>query len=485
LVFEGRTITWAELSAQADSVAHSLAAAGVLEGDRVALLLRNRPLYAALLHGVARLGAVLVPLNTRLTAVELEWQVQQAEPKVIVVEEQWRGLMADLVSDASVILLPHEMLAPGVSHSEAAFLDAVSPGAPQLIVYTSGTSGRPKGAVISHGATAWSASLSASRLGADPNDRWLVPLPLFHVGGLAVLVRSAWYGTAALLMQRFDAVAVAAAMHGGEATLVSLVPTMLERVLDEWPAGSAPEQLRAVLLGGGPVTQHLLDRAAAVGLPIALTYGLTEAGSQVATAVPTRRPRLSDGVPPLVCTDLRIAASAGESRPLQGLEEGREGVIEVRSPAVMSGYWRAPEASARVLSGGWLRTGDIGFLDDRGWLHPLGRRHDLIVTGGENVYPAEVEAALERHPEVERACVVGLSDPLWGAVVVAAVVRCPGTRPTAEELDALARRHLASYKVPRAYVWVDSLPTTASGKVARGVVAGGIDLAHVERPQEP
>ncbi|MFN2114678.1 MAG: AMP-binding protein, partial [Anaerolineae bacterium] len=351
-----------------------------------------------------------------------------------------------------------------------------------------GTSGRPKGAVLTHGALAWSAAASAARLGVSADDTWLVPLPLFHVGGLAVLVRSALYGTEVLLVEGFEPADVADHLVSGQATLASLVPTMLSRVLDVWDDEEqvlgrtvrACRQIRAVLLGGGPIAPTLLGRAARHGVPIALTYGLTEAASQVATAQPTTSPRLADGLPPLPYTEVAIRDEHGRSAPI-----GAVGEIVVKAPGNFSGYWHGAAeggtgvqldaavggTGARLDAAGWLHTGDGGYLDERGNLHVVGRRADLIVTGGENVYPAEVEAAIERHPGVTECCVVGLPDDEWGSRVVAAVVSGPGRGVSDRELELTAREVLAGYKVPRAFVrWGDRLPRNAAGKLRRSAV---------------
>jgi O-succinylbenzoic acid--CoA ligase len=303
------------------------------------------------------------------------------------------------------------------------------------------------------------------RLGIRPDDRWLLPLPLFHVGGLAVLTRSAIYGTTADVHVRFDADAVADALASGHVTLCSLVPTMLARLLGVWGDRPVPDSFRAILLGGGPIAPHLLQRAGEIGLRVAPSYGLTEAASQVATAVPSHSWPGSDiAARPLPFSRLRVVDEAGADVPASDVGE-----ILVAGPTVMAGYWRQPEATARALSGGWLHTGDVGWLDDDGRLHVADRRDDLIVSGGENVYPAEVEAVLMQHPDVAEAGVVGVPDEAWGQRVIAVIVRRNADLNEAE-LAAHAREHLAGYKVPREFVWVNALPRTAAGKLRRGVV---------------
>jgi O-succinylbenzoic acid--CoA ligase len=305
-------------------------------------------------------------------------------------------------------------------------------------LYTSGTSGRPKAVVHTYANHRASALASAWNLGVDPGDRWLCVLPLFHVGGLAILIRSAVYGTAAVLHQGFDEQAAMDAMR--EVTLVSLVSTMLHRLRD---AGlSEAPALRAALIGGGPVPRELLEWAARVGLPVLQTYGMTETSSQIATLGAAEA--------------LTKAGSAGRPLPGVQLRIGEQGEILVRGPMVATGS---------VAEDGWLHTGDRGRLDERGFLYVEGRLGDTIVTGGENVMAAEVEEALREHPAVLDAAVVGRPDPEWGEAVTAFVVLDGAVEDA--ELIAHCRERLAGYKAPRAIHRLDELPRNAAGKVRR------------------
>ncbi|MDJ0868147.1 MAG: AMP-binding protein, partial [Myxococcota bacterium] len=316
--------------------------------------------------------------------------------------------------------------------------------------------GRPKGVRLTRDNFLWSAVGSAFHLGALPDDRWLACLPLFHVGGLSILLRSVLAGSAALVHERFDARAVSDALDRERVTLVSLTATTLHRLLDARGERPAPPALRCLLLGGGPCPPALLDRAAALGFPVAPTYGLTEAASQVATAPPGER-----ALVPLLGTAVRVVDAAG--RPLG---PDRAGEIEVRGPTVTPGYV-APGAGS-PLRDGWLRTGDVGEVDARGRLRVHDRRSDLIVSGGENVYPAEVEAALLDHPDLSEAGVVGRPDAEFGSRPVAWLVARGGAqRPDAEALRRFCRERLAGYKVPVAFHWAEALPRNASGKLLR------------------
>ncbi len=307
---------------------------------------------------------------------------------------------------------------------------AHDPGAVHSVIHTSGTTGEPKPVELTFANHAASAAASADALGVDPGDRWLCPLALHHVGGLGVLLRCAVNHTTALLHERFDAERVRRVLEAGEVTLASLVPTMLVRLRD---AGlrRAPG-LRAIALGGGPIPAGLLDWADETGIPVTPVYGMTETCSQV------------------------VAGSPG--RPLHGveLEIGAGGEILVRGPMVAPGEY-APD--------GWLHTGDLGRLDDHGRLHVEGRLKELIVTGGENVAPLEVEQALLAHPAVVDAAVAGRPDPEWGEAITAFVV--PRELVDPEALRAWCRERLAPHKVPKRVELVESLPRSPGGKLIR------------------
>lgn len=446
------SVSFGELDGRADRTARQLAALGVGAGARVAVLLRNGVTYALLTHALPRLGAIMVPVNIRLAVSELAWILADSQAGVLVTEralvDQAAAAARDRTEPAVIVV---EDLDRAVE-AAAPLRHRIDPDAIQGIVYTSATSGRPKGVMLTFGNHWWSAMASALRLSPRPDDCWLVPLPLYHVGGLAVLWRSVIYGIPAVIHESFDAAAVNNEIDEGRVTQISLVSTMLQGMLDARAGRRYPSTLRRVLLGGGPAPQALLEACLRLGVPVAPTYGLTEAASQVATLLPAdvaRRPG-SCGKP-LFPTDVRI----------------EDGEILVRGPTVMIGYADRPEDTARVLRGGWLHTGDLGALDDDGYLYVTDRREDLIVTGGENVYPAEVEAVLRQHEAIEDAAVIGVLDEAWGEAVAAALTVRPGARVNDDELSAFCAARLARFKVPRRYWVVDALPRASSGKVLR------------------
>lgn len=451
LVFEGRPIPWSELASEAEVLALRLASLGVGRGDRVAVRMATHPRLVALLHACQRLGAALVPLNLRLTATETTRLVEHCEPRVFLVDEAGRVAhlhvpILDALDDLdSVPVARHHHLPNRLELAE-----------PLAIVYTSGTTGAPKGVVLTNANHAAAALASRERLGHGPDDAWLATLPLYHVGGLAILTRSVLEGSRVLLEDGFDAGRVAQAIRDGSATMVSLVPTMLARVLDTLEGPPSP-QLRCVLVGGAALPVVLAQRAVDAGLPIAPTYGLTEACSQVCTSAPAGEEAPSGVVgSSLPGVEIRIEAP----------DEDGIGEILVRGNNVMLGYFRNEAATAAVLQGQWLRTGDLGSLDDEGRLRPACRRHDLIVTGGENVAPPEVEAVLAEHSGVEECAVFGVEDAEWGQRVVALVVAREVT-PTPSALTSWCRERLAAYKTPREIRFVEALVHNATGKVDR------------------
>lgn len=461
LISEGRHWTYGELAREVETYAANLAQMGIRVGQHVAVLLPNGPPFVCLVHALARLGAVLAPLNRRLTAAELRWQLAQADCALLIYGEETAAQAKALAQEGCATRHVAELArAPVVAAPVHPFnLDAT-----QAIVFTSGTTGRPKGAMLTFANHFWSATASAFRLGLQAHDRWLSTLPLYHVGGLAVVLRSSLYGTGVVLQEGFDLKAFNESLDRDGVTMTSLVPTMLYRLLPErvsWPAS-----LRLVLVGGAATTPELAARCAVAGVPIATTYGLTEAASQVATALP-RKVALKPGCAgkPLMFTGVRIVDETGATRPA-----GEPGEIAVRGPTVMRGYYANPDATAAALVDGELRTGDVGYLDEDGDLWLLQRRSDVIVSGGENVYPAEVESVLRQHEAVAAACVVGAPHSEWGQQVAAMVALEPAHQLSEEALLAFCRRRLAGYKLPRRVQFVDALPLTASGKVARAEI---------------
>ncbi len=455
---------YSELNRLVDAYAIGLIAHGVTPGQHVALLLPNGLAYLCLIHACARVGAVLVPLNTRLTPAELGWQVGQSDAALLVYAEVFTTTVAQVAVDGNCRVVP----VPDLQGAETEFLGKTQflMDAPQAIVYTSGTTGRPKGAVLTFANHFWGATASSYRLGLLPHDRWLSCLPLYHVGGLAVVFRSCLYGTAIVLHERFELEAFNHSLDHDQITLTSVVPTMLHRLLVRRQGQPWPSSLRHILLGGAAATGELLAAGLASGAPIATTYGLTEAASQVATMRPEdviNKPRSVGKA--LMFSTIRIIDEVGDP-----MLPGEKGEIVISGPTVMAGYYQNPDATAKTIRNGELYTGDIGYLDEEGDLWVVQRRSDLINSGGENVYPAEVESVLRQHPAVAAVAVVGLPDSEWGERVAALVECHPDAAVSAAELLAFSRQRLAGYKQPRLIAFTPALPQTASGKIERRAV---------------
>ncbi|MFP2911954.1 o-succinylbenzoate--CoA ligase [Pyxidicoccus sp. 3LFB2] len=456
LTFAGRAWTYRALDADVGRWVRALESEGVGAGDRVTLLATNHAACVALFWAVGRLGAVLAPLNARLTRAELAPLVEDVAPRLTLA----LGALVDRLPGA-------RPLEPFVDASGTPSLTCTPlfAAAPRVVLFTSGTTGRPKGAVLTEGNFRASSRASAANLGPHPAPRWLGTLPLFHVGGLAMLTRTAYEGGCLVLHDRFDADAVNRAIDAEGVSHASLVATTLERVLDARRDSPVPQTFRLALIGGGPVPVPLLKRACAAGMLALQTYGLTEACSQVTTERPSEADGRTAG-PPLPGVEVRIVGGDGALKA-----PGEEGDIEVRGPTVMAGYWQRPDATREALRDGWLRTKDLGVLDARGRLTVLSRRTDLIVRGGENIYPAEVEAVLANHPSVQEVAVVGLPDARWGEVPVAFLApRAGQPTPDAEALESWCRQSLAGFKTPARFTWVDALPRNAMGKVERTVL---------------
>jgi len=448
LAWGEEAVTYAALDAAADAVAADLAASGVAPGDRVALWGESTPAAVAALWGIPRAGAATVVLSPRLLPAQARARAEAAGVRAF-----WgRGPGLDPPRPRRRRREPPPGRG-GPPDSGARF-----------VVFTSGTSGGGLPVVLTGTNLAAAAAGSQARLGNGPGDRWLCVLPLYHIGGLSILWRCAREGGTVVLEESFSAERAAGLLASGGVSFVSLVPTMLRRLMEAHP-GPFPG-VRAALVGGGPSDPALLAAARRAGLPAVQTYGMTETASQVATESPGeagRRPG-SAGRP---LEGFEVRAVDGEGRPLPAGEEGR---LEVRGLGVSPGYFGEPERPA----GDWFRTGDAGRLDADGYLFVAGRADAVIVTGGENVHPEEVEAVLRRHPGVADALVFGEPDAEWGRRVVAAVAPAGREGLDPAQLEAFARAHLAPHQVPKRWEVVARLERSELGKPVPPVPAPGL-----------
>jgi O-succinylbenzoic acid--CoA ligase len=464
----GDTWSYADLDAAVEELAGRLASMGITAGDRVPLLLYTSVDAVRAIHALARIGATPVPLDVTLTSGELRRRIGVVDPDHLVCVADTGRVAVDSTDGTSVepVALGEADGVQSVGSHDTAEVPGpeVGPDDTAVLMFTSGTTGAAKAVVLTWRNLRASAVASAFRLGVRPGDRWLCPLPVYHMGGLAPVLRSALYGTAVIVQEGFDAGRTALATREHDATGLSLVPTALHRIF-EADARLAPS-LRFVLLGGAAAGDSLLATCEERGVPVYPTYGTTETASQVATATPTEAFEHGGTVGrPLFGTEVRIVDEAGTERP-----GGETGEIVVAGPTVTPGYLHG-DGSAFGPRG--LHTGDLGYRDETGRLYVVGRTDDVIITGGENVRAGEVEATLREHPAVRDAAVVALDDPEWGERVGALVV--PAGNPEAEtapaeELRAFCRDRLAGFKTPKAIRTTDALPRTPSGTVDREAV---------------
>jgi fatty-acyl-CoA synthase len=475
LRFEGEAICYGALAARVRQIASALVARRVAPGDRVAWLGLNSPAMLATLFACARSGAIFMPLNWRLAAPEHRAMLQECPPALLIVDDVFAGdSAAQQIAPASTVCVALGRAVPAGWVGWNAFIESgvgapeiASPSvdAPVLLCYTSGSTGRPKGALLSQEALACNADNSFDMHAMNAHDRVLTTLPLFHVGGLNIQTLPALKaGCTVTLHAKFDPDATFDAIERERITLTVLVPAQLDAMMahPRWATADF-SSLRMITTGSTLVPPRIVREVHARGVPLVQVWGATETAPIAAClhADEAIRKAGSTGRAARHC-ELRIAGSAGEE-----LATGMPGEVWVRGANVMSGYWADPEASAKALAGGWFHSGDLGHIDEEGFLTIDGRLKDMIISGGENVSPAEVEAVLLDCPDIAEAAVVGRPDPRWGEVVVAVVAPAPGVRLERERVLALFDGRLARFKHPKDVIVVGALPRTAIGKVRK------------------
>ncbi|WP_407188628.1 class I adenylate-forming enzyme family protein [Bradyrhizobium centrosematis] len=470
IAFEGQRLSYAAFAARIERTATALKQEhGVGRGDRIAVLSLNRPDYLVLLYACARLGAMLVPLNWRLAVAEQLFILTDAGAKVLVLERAFEGVLPELAPGISVIGLDfapprgrtfEDLLLCGDGGGRNPHTDLTCP---LLIVYTSGTTGRPKGAVLRQEALFWNGVMSQHMHNMTSDDHVLTVLPFFHVGGLNIQTTPALQlGATVTVHARFTPDTTLVAIERERPTLTVMVPAIIQAV-SEHPAWASTDlfSLKAVTTGSTIVPPHLIDRFVARGVPVLQVYGSTET---CPIAVYTRlggdlSRAGSTGLAGLCC-EAKIIDQAGNELPA-----GTPGEIAVRGPNVFFEYWGNEAATRDALHDGWYRTGDIGLSDADGYFWVRDRKKNMIISGGENVYPAEIERVLLEHPDVSECAVIGRPDPRWDEVPIAYVIARSGCRLEADELRTHLQAQLARYKVPGEIVFVTDLPRTALGKV--------------------
>src|SRR5215212_4687174 len=477
VIWEEGERTYADLLRRVDRLSHTLAALGVRRGDRVGVLLPNGPEFLESWWAIVQMGAVVVSLSTRLLPQELVYILNDAEASAVIVGAEFRALLGDArgeVPSLRLVVGLGEHPGPGiVPYEDLAEGPAVPPpavplglGDPCAMYYTAGTTGVSKGVVRSHLSVTWGLALIAARI--PPAEMYLARAPMYHTGGsLTGPFAALGAGATLVSMRHFDARSLLQTVERYRISRLYVHPILVANAIFEeldrhpydlasvryvqWTAGPLPEATRARVLERFP------------GLPLETTYGMTEV-SNIASyeyAGGLLKPANCVGLGP-PGTELRILGDDDEALP-----GGAVGEVGVRSPTAMTGYWRDPVRTAPVLANGWVHTGDLGYLDDEGYLHLAGRQKDAIKTAGETVHAAEVENVLAGLPELVECAVVGLPDPTWGEAVSAIVIPRPGAALTPAEIVAHCRVQLAGFKCPKRVIFVEALPKNSIGKVLK------------------
>lgn len=484
---ENKSLSYNALNARANALAAALQEAGVGHGDRVALLMPNNVEMIEVLFATARIGAIYVPLNWRLGEDELAFILSDCSPKVLFYEGKWRDRAATLNqrTELSMTLIEatrdDAALPEGVHGFEAlleakkgAEVDIVGGGDDDaMIIYTSGTTGLPKGVQLTHSNVFWQ-GINGWALGTSPDEVVLALLPLFHVGGLNGSVTPILHvGGTVLLQQKFSPGVVLKTIEEDNVTGVLGVPTIYRMLADHEDFEKADlSRCKVLLSGGAPLPESLIHLYQARGLEFRQGYGLTEACPGVTGMGPGECARkVGSAGRPILYTDVRVVDASNNPVPV-----GESGEVVVRGPNVMKGYWKRPEETAKTIVDGWLHTGDVGKFDEDGFLYIVDRKKDMIISGGENIYPAEIEKLLAGHEQVQMATVVARPDDKWGEIPVAVVVARDSSL-TGDDLKAYLKERLAKYKQPREYHFVESLPLNASGKVIKADVRKQLGIA--------
>lgn len=467
----GVETTFAALDERAAAAAGALTSLGVGPGDRVGTLMSNRVEYVEVFLACARLGAILVPFSTHLAAPELEFIATDAGVRALVYDGD-RSETVKAFAPATEIQRAL-VVGEGEDLSYEAALGAAEPRALErvagddvlAIFYTSGTTGSPKGAMLTHDNFFWTNLNMVLALDIERDERSLVVLPLFHVGGWNVNTLGVWWkGGRVVLEESFDPERVLRLVDERRVTSMMGVPTIYQRIADH-PAFEATDfsAVRWCVCGGAPLPVALIERYHDKGVPFTQGYGLTEAApnclflppeDSIAKAGSAGRPYFFCDVEVVDDNDVPVGP-------------GGTGEVVVAGPSVMKGYWGRPKETAAALRGGWLRTGDVGHVDEDGHVTIVDRVKDMYISGGENVYPAEVEKALAAHPDVAEAAVIGVPDDRWGEAGRALVVRRAGAAITTDDLRSFLSERLAKFKVPRDFVFADTLPRNATGKLLK------------------
>ncbi|SDD53351.1 long-chain-fatty-acid--CoA ligase [Ruegeria marina] len=472
LTFQGCTRTFSDLDADSSRSANLLAARGVSAGDRVAILSKNRAEYFEIIYAAGKIGATLVCLNWRLSVREIGDILADAEPSLVLVDETGAGLLPDPFSRCDVLHFGADFDAERAAQSDTDPGHDGEPDEVALILYTSGTTGLPKGVMLSNEGMSYTAEL-AKAWGMSDHSVNLVAMPLFHIGGCGYGSSTMLAGGHTVLMADVDIAAIIDLIPRYSVTHTFMVPAVVQALLNAPEvAGADMSSLELLMYGASPMGDVLLRRAiATLGCNFMHAYGMTESSGTVVCLGPEwhdpdgpNSHLLKSCGTALPWVELRVVDPAtGADRPI-----GEVGELWLRSPMLMKGYWRNPKATAdAIVAGGWFRSGDAAYLDDEGHVFLFDRYKDMIISGGENIYPAEIENVLNGHPAVAQVGVIGVPHERWGETPLAVVVLREGQTATEAELIAHTRADLAHYKCPTRIAFADALPRNASGKLLK------------------
>jgi fatty-acyl-CoA synthase len=478
-----RTLDYRALEERCARCAAWLRNAGVARGDRVAILLANRAAFIEVVFAAARLGAIALPINTRLAPPELRQIFDDAEPRVLLYETELEERVAracagltDPPLRIAVGATPDAYQAMLAAHAPDFSVAPVSQGDPMILMYTSGTTGVPKGALLPHRKTLFNSLNAQLFFDCSGRDRVLVVVPLFHSFGLQILAIPALYAGASLVLQRhFDAAALWQSVAEHDVTFFGGVPTMFRELLSTLDArrdrAELVAKLRFAFTAGAAIPVELIHAFEARGVLLKQGFGQTETSILCCLDARDAIRKAGSVGKPVFHAELRVVRREGIEGPTDAWRDvaiGEAGEIVVRGPITMTGYWKRPEATAETLrEDGWLRTGDLATVDAEGFVTLVGRTRDLFISGGENVYPAQVEETYQQHPAVREIAVMGVPDERFGEVGRAYVVVTPGATLDEASLRSWGRERLATFKVPRTFVAVPSLPRTVTGKVQK------------------
>lgn len=469
LICGNERLTWSTLNELVGKTATMIASAGIRPGDRVAVLMKNGIGFCALYHAVARLGAVLCPINWRLAPAEIDYIVGHSGATLLVHDADLSETVTSLTGQPACIPIPKSGLGAVVARFDSAPPpDRPAPGDPLLLVYTSGTTGRPKGAVLTQSQMFWASATMACTIDYHRDDVGLIPVPLFHVGGLSFATLFVHIGATAVLMPVWEPDTVLALIEREKINHFFAVAAMLEGLTasPRYP-GTKLESLRWVMAGGAPVPVPLIKKLAQRDVPVIQTYGATEtAGPAVVVDAASAERKAGAAGKPFFHTDVRIVDETGCEAPAN-----TAGEIQVRAPHVFEAYWQDAAATRDAFDEDWYKSGDIGRLDEEGYLYVFDRKKDMIVSGGENIYSAEVERVLSAHPDIAEVAVIGVPDAKWGEAVCAVAVPAGDATPTLDVLQDFARAELARFKLPRVLILQDTpLPRNATGKLLKHII---------------